>query len=308
MSGGTTVPEEANLYLQLLKQCLSRSAFGERYKPLRRPNVSRSFNRRLWWSIVHPPLANLLSRLGFELVRQADFDPEACRVGRYYHSEAESMIGLTGLDNLEFCVTDCLRRGVPGDLLEAGVWRGGATVFMRAILKVWGDHHRKVWVADSFAGCPKPRHASESKDRHWQNEFLAAPLDEVRAGFERYGLLDKQVEFLPGWFCETLSHAPIDRLAVLRIDADMYSSTLDVLNALYGKVSPGGYVVVDDYLTIAACRRAVDEFRASQGVVSPIQDVDGCRIFWKVEAPGKAEEEFILRDRNEAASFQCAME
>ena len=70
---------------------------------------------------------------------------------------------------------------------------------------------------------------------------------------------------------------------MLRIDADMYSSTLDVLNALYGKVSKDGYVIIDDYFTIEACRRAVDEFRTARNITTKIHNVDDCRAFWEVE-------------------------
>ena len=226
---------------------------------------------------------NGTSRVDLELVRKAHFDWQACRDGSYYHSEAESMIGIAGLNNVQNCVTDCLRRGVPGDLLEAGVWRGGTTILMRAVLRAHGDIDRKVWVADSFEGCPKPRVPSERTDRHWFNNFLCVPFEQVRANFERYGLLDDRVVFLPGWFAETLPNAPIHKLAVLRVDADMYSSTLDVLNALYGKVSKDGYVIVDDYFTIEACRRAVDEFRGARNITTKIHNVDDCRAFWQVE-------------------------
>ena len=271
-----------DLYLELLKQCLSRSIFGERFKPLLKPRSAAKW-KWLWWHVVYPILETVLSRVDLELVRKAHFDWQACRDGSYYHSEAESMIGIAGLNNVQNCVTDCLRRGVPGDLLEAGVWRGGTTILMRAVLRAHGDIDRKVWVADSFEGCPKPRVPSERTDRHWFNNFLCVPFEQVRANFERYGLLDDRVVFLPGWFAETLPNAPIHKLAVLRVDADMYSSTLDVLNALYGKVSKDGYVIVDDYFTIEACRRAVDEFRGARNITTKIHNVDDCRAFWQVE-------------------------
>lgn len=273
---------DPDLYLELLKQCLSRSIFGERFKPLLKPRSAARL-KWLWWHVIYPTIEAVLSRVDLELVRKAHFDRQACRNGSYYHSEAESMIGITGLNNVQNCVIDCLRRGVPGDLLEAGVWRGGATILMRAVLQAHGDTERKVWVADSFEGCPKPRVPSERIDRHWFNNFLCVPFEVVRANFERYGLLDDRVVFLPGWFQESLPNAPIHNLAVLRIDADMYSSTLDVLNALYGKVSKHGYVIIDDYFTIEPCRRAVDEFRAARNITTKIQNVDDCRAFWQVE-------------------------
>jgi O-methyltransferase len=269
------------LYLDLLKGCLSRSLFGERHKPLFQPRVSHGW-RRIWWNGLYPPVRSLLAAVDLELVRTARFDPELSRIGSYQHSNAESMIGLTGLENVQQCVIDCLRRGVPGDLMECGVWRGGTTILMRAILQLYGDTDRKVWVADSFDGCPKPREEAEAGDKHWENNFIAVHLEQVRENFARYGMLDDRVVFLRGWFSDTLPSAPIGRLAVLRVDADMYSSTMDVLNALYHKVTPSGYVIIDDYYTITICRQAVDEFRSANGITEPIVAVDQCRAFWRV--------------------------
>ncbi|MGB9031912.1 MAG: TylF/MycF/NovP-related O-methyltransferase, partial [Acidobacteriaceae bacterium] len=211
-----------DLYFDLLKGCLSRNLFGERYRPLYQPRVTRGW-RRVWWRLVYPWLSAALRKVDLELVRRAHFDPEANARGGYHHSEAESMIGLTGLSNIEACVIDCLQKGIPGDLMEAGVWRGGATILMRAILNIYGDTTRKVWVADSFQGCPKPRDEAERGDRHWQNGFIAVDLETVKENFQRYGMLDDQVCFLQGWFSDTLPRAPVERLAVLRVDGDMYS-------------------------------------------------------------------------------------
>jgi len=278
--GSATRDAEA-LYLDLLKGCLTRNIIGEHFRPLLPPEQPRGW-RRLWWRGLYPIVSSALDRAGLALVRKSQFDPELNACGAFAPAEAESMIGLTGLSNVQECVVDCLRRGVPGDLLEAGVWRGGTTIFMRALLHLYGDTSRKVWVADSFQGCPKPRDEEERGDRHWTNKFIKVDLETVQANFRRYGLLDDQVCFLRGWFCDTLPNAPIDKLAVLRVDGDMYSSTMDVLRAMYRRVSPGGYVIIDDYNSIDICRRAVDDFRAEHGIEHPIQRVDYTRVFWQV--------------------------
>ena len=98
-------------------------------------------------------------------------------------------------------------------------------------------------------------------DKHWTlSHTIAVSLDEVKANFSRYGMLDQPVHFLKGWFKDTLPTAPIERLAILRLDGDMYSSTFDALKHLYPKLSRGGFVIVDDY-HIDACRKAVTDFR-----------------------------------------------
>lgn len=212
------------------------------------------------------------------------YDPDARRMGRDWPSQAMTMIGAARLANIRHLVESVLARGVRGDLIETGAWRGGACIFMRGILKAYGVRDRRVWVADSFAGLPPPdpRHPADAGDTHHTHAQLAVGLDEVRANFAAFNLLDDQVAFLPGWFADTLPAAPIERLAVLRLDGDMYGSTMDALAALYRKVSAGGYVIVDDYGAVPACRQAVEDFRRTQGIAAPIQDIDGLGVFWQV--------------------------
>ena len=193
-------------------------------------------------------------------------------------SIAHTLIGFERLDNLRFCVEGALKNEVPGDLIETGVWRGGATIFMRAILKAYGVEDRCVWVADSFEGFPPPdteKYPQDEGDRsHTVNPNIIPSLDQVKDNFERYGLLDVQVRFLKGWFRDTLPEAPLDKLAVVRLDGDMYESTMDALVNLYPKLSVGGYLIVDDYGCFPACRQAVHDYRESHGVKEDIQSID----------------------------------
>lgn len=193
------------------------------------------------------------------------------------------MIGLARLDNLQMCVTEVLRRNVPGDLVETGVWRGGATIFMRAVLKAYGDRTRVVWAADSFEGVPRPdhqRYPADAGDTLFSFDELAVPLEIVRANFEKYGLLDGQVQFLPGWFRDTLPSAPIERIALLRLDGDLYESTMIALESLYPKVSAGGIVIVDDY-ALPTCKSAVDAFRSERGIADELQVIDWTGVYWQ---------------------------
>jgi O-methyltransferase len=270
----------AELYLDLLKKCLTGYLSEQGYVPVvpRRATLRR---------LLFQPVRRALAARDLEVVRRAPFDPRARAEGRDWPASAESMIGLKRLDNLQHCVTDVLQRRVPGDLIETGVWRGGATIFMRAVLEAYGDTGRRVWVADSFQGLPRPdpeRWPAEAGDEHWAREQLAVPLEEVRANFARYGLLDDRVRFLAGWFKDTLPAAPIERLAVLRLDGDMYGSTMEALEALYPRLSPGGYVIVDDFGAVPQCREAVTDFRAAHGIVEPVQWVDWTGVCWQRSA------------------------
>lgn len=215
-----------------------------------------------------------------------DASPLVRAEGLDWPSRAHTMIGLKRLANVRHCVEDALARGIPGDLCEAGAWRGGAAIYMRAILKAHNNQDRSVWVADSFAGLPAPdieRYPQDAGDKHHTHAQLAVSLDQVRANFERYGLLDDRVRFLPGWFRDTLPTAPIERLAVLRLDADMYESTIQALEALYDRIVPGGYLIVDDYGGIAQCRKAVHDFRTARGIRAAIRPIDWTGIFWQVQ-------------------------
>ena len=221
---------------------------------------------------------------------QQDNSPSALQArrheGRDWPVLAHTMIGMKRLDNLQFCVEDVLRKGVPGDLIESGVWRGGATIFMRAILKAYGIVDRRVWVADSFAGLPLPdpaKYPADNNDKHHTKVPLAVSLDEVKENFRKYSLLDDKVCFLKGWFKDTLPNAPFQKLAIVRMDGDMYESTMDGLTNLYPKLSQGGYLIVDDFGAVPACREAVEDFRRENGISEAIKQIDWGGVFWRRE-------------------------
>jgi Macrocin-O-methyltransferase (TylF) len=212
------------------------------------------------------------------------YDQETRTGGRDWPAVAHTMVGIKRLNNLHRCLDQVLADRVAGDLIETGVWRGGVCIFMRAFLEAHGCIDRKVWVADSFKGIPVTTNRSHSFDRqmalHQHNNVLGVSLETVKDHFRRYDLLDDQVEFLPGWFKDTLPVAPIDQLAILRLDGDLYESTIDVLENLYPKLSVGGFVIIDDYI-IPSCHEAVQDFRARLGVEDAIHPIDGMGVYWR---------------------------
>ncbi|MGQ0679152.1 MAG: TylF/MycF/NovP-related O-methyltransferase [Actinomycetota bacterium] len=260
------------LYLDLLKRVLTRTGFPSYQLP-----ITRGWKRK-----VYGPVRDLLSARGFQLVRRVD--PEMRRIGGDWPSDAETMVGLVRLDNIQRCVVDVIDRKVPGDLIETGVWRGGASIFMAGILSVYKDSGRFIWCADSFQGLPEPltgAHAVDVADPLHKFIDLAVPLEQVKQNFERYGLLTDQVRFLPGWFQDTLPTAAVEQLAVLRLDGDMYDSTMVALESLYPKLSVGGYVIVDDYGALRSCRQAVQDYRVKQGIEDEIKVVDWAAVYWQ---------------------------
>ena len=267
--------ELKGLYLDMMKQVLSRAGFlDEEVQDVRLDRLARYHPLRY--------IGPLLRRNGARLVIKTS--TEAREDGRDWPPTAETMIGLKRLDNLQYCVETVCAEGIPGDLIETGVWRGGATIFMRAILAAWGVTDRTIWVADSFKGLPPPRPELYPADAGLRLDLepkLAVGLEQVKANFTRYGLLDDQVQFLVGWFRDTLPEAPISQLAVMRLDGDLYESTMDALAALYPKLSPGGFVIIDDYGVIPACRKAVTDFREKFGIDDSIHEIDSSGVFWR---------------------------
>jgi O-methyltransferase len=199
---------------------------------------------------------------------------------------AHTMVGRKRLDNIHKCLDVVRRDNVAGDVAETGVWRGGASIFMKGCLTALGMQDRTVWVADSFEGLPVPSLPQDAGYDFSVDKvpILAISLEEVQENFRRYDLLDDKVKFLKGWFKDTLHVAPIRQLAVLRLDGDLYESTMDALNALYEKVSPGGFIIVDDYNDFEPCRRAILEFRERHKIDDPIESIDWCGVFWRKSA------------------------
>ena len=262
-------------YLDLLKRCLTNLIYGD--EELMPANISGKLPHR--W------LVQLARRRGVMLMRRRGVNRQKRAEGRDWSPIAHTMVGLHRLNNVQPCIETVLADRIPGDLIETGVWRGGTTIFMRALLKVYGSTDRTVWVADSFAGLPPPdagKYPADQGSKFHEYEMLAVSLEQVQKNLDLYGLLDDQVRFLKGWFKDTLPAAPIERLAVMRLDGDMYESTMDALVALYPKLSPGGFVIVDDYGSVPACREAVHDFRKEHGIEDEIGRTEcGHGAYWR---------------------------
>jgi hypothetical protein len=207
----------------------------------------------------------------------------------YMRGTAITMLPRVRLDNIRHCIRLILNDGIPGDLIEAGVWRGGGAIYMRACLNIFGGSNRILWVADSFEGLPEPDPNNKKEHDFYHSRLMqqhyakmAASYDEVIRNFEAYSLLP-QVRFLKGLFKDTLPHAPIGALSVIRLDGDYYTSTMDCLISLYPKLSEGGIIIIDDYGEDmwTDCRAAVDSFRQLHDIRSPMIPVDSKCAFWR---------------------------
>jgi hypothetical protein len=305
----------ATLYLDLMKRSLINLIYCESSRPMYFYGADKRYH---------------LSQ-GFSLGRRV--------LGEDMPENAMTMIGLKRLENIEQCVARVLEDNVPGDLIETGSCKGGAVIYMRALLKARGVRDRIVYACDTFARGPPPAAgngglvhalvsaviyglasipslawkrallrfvmrvnsdfpADENPDDDelhaliflMKNMFLksARPgvtkgLEAVKSNFARYGLLDDQIQFLQGWFSETIPQAPIASLSVLRLDGDTYPSTMDGLELCFPKLSVGGFVIVDDYHSLASCKRAVDDYRERHGIDEEIVRIDGLSVYWRNE-------------------------
>jgi len=267
------------LYLDLMKKTLSFMLWTEPHEPIMMLNSKRLLIKRILVSFI----SQILDKVQLQLVYKRNYSNIQRVEGKIRPIYADTMIGLKRLDNLQNCIEKVIQEEIEGDFIETGAWRGGACIFMRAILAAYGIDDRKIFVADSFVGLPKPDtnlYPPDLDDKHYTNTYLSVSKRDVQNNFIKYGLLDKQVVFLEGWFKDTLPKAPIDKLSILRLDGDMYSSTIEALEHLYPKLSNGGFCIIDDY-ALSGCNSAVNDFRLKYNIKPEIKKIDWTGIYWK---------------------------
>ncbi len=240
-----------NEYLELIQACLTGSIYRD---PSQSPFGSNSYDEHL---------------------REHGLD---------WPEHAQTMIGEKRLANLRTLTESVIADNIPGDLIEAGVWRGGACILMRAVLFAHNITDRIIWAADSFKGLPignELQYPADAGSDYHTYKKLAVSLEDVKENFLSYDLLDEQIRFLQGWFKDTLPVAPINQLALVRLDADMYESTMDALVNLYPKLSNQGYVIIDDYHIVPACKAAVHDYCSKNCITPEIIEIDGVGVYWR---------------------------
>jgi hypothetical protein len=250
-------PDLRARYLDLLEKSLLDAIYGERKFEVR--------------------LRGLLQRLRH---------PYITRRGPLQHPvRAHTAIGATRLRHLRQLTERTIEEGVPGDYIETGVWRGGACILMRGVLAAHGISDRLVYCADTFAGLPRPdpKFPADKRDRLYKFSELAISEETVRQNFAAYGLLDEQVIFLRGLFSDTLPRLSNKCFALIRLDGDMYGSTMSALADLYDRVSPSGFVIIDDYGGLRNCAKAVHDFLDQHGLRVNIVPIDESCVWWRKE-------------------------
>ena len=179
------------------------------------------------------------------------------------------------LDNVEYCINECEKNNIEGDFVETGVWKGGAVILAYNLYKKSGQE-RKVYVYDSFEGLPQPnaeKYPVDAGDIHWTLPELAISMEDVKSNFDLFSPIDDSVIFVKGWFRDTIPNNTIEKISVLRLDGDMYESTIDVLDYLYPKLSIGGFCIIDDFAHRGA-NAAVMDYRRNHGIDDEIFVID----------------------------------
>lgn len=187
---------------------------------------------------------------------------------------------------LRDCVKYVVRNEIAGAFVECGVWRGGSAMVAASTLLECGEDTRDFYLYDTFEGMPMPGEldrrydgtpAIETYQAHKDGGgggWAYAGIDEVDANLRSTGYPRDRMRLIKGEVERTLPEALPDRVAILRLDTDFYSSTKQELAHLYKRVSPGGILMIDDYGYWSGAKLAVDEFMEERGAELFLQRVD----------------------------------
>lgn len=222
-----------------------------------------------------------LEGLKIQLLQLREANTEDELIGRIngLHWAGYTMIGLRRLDNLEYCIEQVVKNNIPGAIVEAGVWKGGAMIFANAVLKHLGSD-RNVYVCDAFEGLfPKPLMECDEWTEKHDFSALSVSLEQVKINFDYFNLLTPNVQFLNGWFSDTLTSIT-EPVAVLRIDGDTYQSTMDTL-VLEPLIPSGGYIIMDDWAIASSQKAFLDYFKDKGVTEKDVVPVDSLSVYWK---------------------------
>jgi O-methyltransferase len=209
-----------------------------------------------------------------------------------FQPHAYSMISKERMRDVRRTCETVIADGVPGAFVETGICRGGALMMMQGVLvdtdpysDAYPEPHwrdlRPVFGFDSFNGVPRPYMEQDAGLNLFTFPELAVTKAQVEKNFRNLDLWGDNVHLVEGWFKDTLAVTETGPIAVLRLDGDLYSSTLEALEALYPRLSPGGFILIDDAGDIPQCAQAVDEYRAAHAITEEIQHSDWSGWWWR---------------------------
>lgn len=229
-------------YLNLLEKCIGNELHGMAPRP-----ISKHGRRHVWYGGIVNYVSGLFEKYGLQLcLKHVD--------GEGWPELGDTMLTQSGLRDIRNLLIRCDKEGIEGDFVECGVWRGGACVYAKAVINELKSQ-RGVLGFDSFEGLPRPSDGDCRNDKHHTYSALAVSLEEVKRRAQKYDV--GKIFWLKGFFHDTLSLIEKDhKIAILRCDGDMYSSTKAIFEFAYPKVVEGGFVIVDDW-KLQCCRDAI---------------------------------------------------
>jgi hypothetical protein len=186
-----------------------------------------------------------------------------------------------------------VRKDIPGDFAECGVWRGGSVLAVIATLQELGVDDRDIHLFDTFEGMTEPtehdtsavgdapavdtwNEAQQSGERAWNGLFDARTFNEqaVRELLLATGYPEERLHFIRGPVEDTLPEHTPENLALLRLDTDWYESTKAEMEHMYPRLAQGGVLIIDDYGHWEGARRAVDEYLAAHDITLLLSRID----------------------------------
>ncbi|WKV13424.1 TylF/MycF/NovP-related O-methyltransferase [Marivirga harenae] len=198
-----------------------------------------------------------VSKLGYKIKAKHPFEDlgaklysKYCKFTMIPHDLYVDNIELvSGFSNVDGCIVEC------------GVWRGGMSAGMAEVFS-----NRRVYLFDSFEGLPDAKEIDGEAALKWQKNINGPNYHdnctaEIKEAEEAMLLSGAEFELVKGWFKVTLPNYKFEeKIAILRLDADWYDSTMECLDNLFPKVIRGGVIIFDDYYTWDGCSRALHDF------------------------------------------------
>jgi hypothetical protein len=189
-----------------------------------------------------------------------------------------TMTSVERLKSLIDAVNYVSTNGIEGDFVECGTWKGGSVMCMQKKLIELNQTNRKFWVFDTYEGMPEPdeldKNFKQTSAQQLMNEeekeksltWAYSNYEETTGNILSTGYPKEKINFVKGLVEDTIPQTPIDKIAILRLDTDWYSSTKFELEHLYPKLVKGGVLIIDDYGHWEGCRKAVDEYFTNNNI------------------------------------------
>ena len=217
-------------------------------------------------------------RVGYNLARISakpdlpyDMEPEFRPI--YDKTRPFTMTPVTRMYSLYKAVQYIVKNGIPGDIVECGVWKGGSSMIAALTLLAMRDTTRRLWLYDTYEGMTEPSDKDvrardgtsthqtwASQQRSDVNLWTYSPQADVEANLYSTGYPKENILFIKGRVEDTIPSSVPNRIALLRLDTDWFQSTYHELNYLFPLLSQNGVVVLDDYGYYKGAREATDRY------------------------------------------------